>query len=316
MVSRKVNERKAVKKQQAFLRCILVFVFMAMSFVFVFLALRTMLPKQQGQSFEEPETEELPEPEPEEPVIKITPVNFQPVVDGWVESVGGEKGIVIYDLDLDEVVGQYNADAKFETASLYKLFVVYEGYRRVQNGLLDPDEIISWTGHTTRECLDLAIRESYSPCAETLWAIIGHDELNKIVQNDFNIPDVIVSNLEATPTEIMQIMKLFYDHPEITDEELLITMKDSFLNQPITSYDWRQGLPSGFSEKVNVYNKVGWNYNGEYWAVYDDAAILDFTNENRHFIVVAMTSGIRYQQIRDFGTQIEDSFYTQNVLKN
>ena len=92
--------------------------------------------------------------------------------------------------------------------------------------------------------------------------------------------------------------------------------QDSFLNQPTTEYNWRQGLPSGFSEKVDVYNKVGWDWNGKSWNIYNDAAILNFRDEGRQFIVVVMTSGVRYQQIRDFGAQIEKAFYDQNVLKN
>ncbi|MBR3254277.1 hypothetical protein IKF88_00915 [Candidatus Saccharibacteria bacterium] len=317
MVPRKANQRKTIRNRRVFWsKFVLILAVAVMSFVFVFLILKIMRSDNEEQPPVEPEIEVVPEPEPEEPVIEITPINFQPTVDEWVNSIGGRKGVMIYDLDREEVVGKYNADMKFETASLYKLFVVYEGYRRVQNGLLEPNGVINWTGHSALECLDLAIRESYSPCAETLWAIIGRDELDEIVQNDFDITDVIVSNLEATPTEIMQIMKLFYEHPDITNETLIAQIQDSFLNQPTTTYDWRQGLPSGFSENVNVYNKVGWNWNEEYWTIYDDAAILDFVNEDRHFIAVVMTSGVRYQQIRDFGAQIEKAFYDQNVLKN
>lgn len=258
-------------------------------------------------------TEEIPEePEPELPVE----INFQTTVETWVSSVGGDKGIIIYDLDLDKVVGSYNAEEKFQTASIYKLFVVYEGYRRLQSGVWDASEIAGWTRKSILECLDLAIRESNSACAETLWNIIGHDELNEITRTDFEIPTVTVSSLMATPTEIMEIMKRFYEHTEITDETLVARMKDSFLNQPITTYNWRQGLPSGFSERVKVYNKVGWNWNGSYWTIYDDAAILDFVNEERHFIAVVMTSGVSYQQIRQFGSQIEATFYDQYVLKN
>lgn len=258
-------------------------------------------------------TDEKPEVLKPEPPAEI---NFQDAVEAWANSVGGDKGIVIYDLDLDKVVGSYNAESKFQTASIYKLFVVYEGYRRLQSEAWDANEVAGWTRKTILECLDLAIRESNSACAETLWNMIGHDELNEIVQTDFQIPTVTVSSLMATPTEIMEIMKVFYNHTEITDELLLTKMKDSFLNQPVTTYNWRQGLPSGFSERVNVYNKVGWNWNGSYWTIYDDAAILDFVTENRHFIAVVMTSGISYQQIKQFGSQIEETFYDQYVLKN
>ena len=53
------------------------------------------------------------EPEPELPAE----IDFQTTVDNWANAVGGDKGIIIYDLDLDKVAGTYNADTKFQTAS-------------------------------------------------------------------------------------------------------------------------------------------------------------------------------------------------------
>lgn len=238
-------------------------------------------------------------------------INFQPVVDRWVASVGGEKGIVIYDLNTHEVAASYNADKKFATASIYKLFVVYEGYRKLQNGEWSVDSPAGNTGRNILQCLDLAIRESHSPCAESLWAMIGRGNLDAAVQNDFGLPGVEVGSLSATPFEIMKIMRKFYYHDEITDENLISVMEDSFLNQPATTYNWRQGLPSGFSNSVKVYNKVGWNYNGSRWTIYDDAAIVKFTNEDRNFIVVVMTSGTTYQQIRNLASELEQEFNQQ-----
>lgn len=310
MVPRKTQRSKTVKYSLVLIIAILSFTFTVS--LLKFLATERPEAEYATTGVEQDTSEQIAE----EDSRKITPINFQPVVDQWAASTGGRKGVVIYDPEVGEIVGRYNADQKFDTASLYKLFVVYEGYRRVQNGILKLDENAGRTGYTILKCLDLAIRESYSPCAETLWAMIGRDTLNEIVQNDFNIPNMVVSDLEATPTEIMQIMELFYSHPDIKDEILLDKIQDSFLNQPTIEYNWRQGLPSGFSEKVDVYNKVGWDWNGKSWNIYNDAAILNFRDEGRQFIVVVMTSGVRYQQIRDFGAQIEKAFYDQNVLKN
>ena len=53
-----------------------------------------------------------------EPEIIIKKVDFQPIINQWVDTTGGKKGIAIYDLDLDEIVGEYNIDTKFQTASL------------------------------------------------------------------------------------------------------------------------------------------------------------------------------------------------------
>ena len=310
MVSRKTQRSKTVKYP-------LVLIIAILSFTFTISLLRFLATmRHEVENITTEVKQDIGEQIVEEGSQKLTPINFQPIVDQWVASTGGRKGVVIYDPEVGEIVGYYNADQKFDTASLYKLFVVYEGYRQVQNGALKLDENAGRTGYTILKCLDLAIRESYSPCAETLWTMIGRDTLDKVVRNDFNIPGMTVSDLEATPTEIMQIMKLFYSHPDIKDQVLLDKIQDSFLNQPTTEYNWRQGLPSGFSEKVDVYNKVGWDWNSKSWDIYNDAAILNFRDEGRQFIVVVMTSGVRYQQIRDLGVQIEKAFYDQNVLKN
>ena len=140
--------------------------------------------------------------------------------------------------------------------------------------------------------------------------MIGRDKLEKIVADDFGTTNTSVEDLVSTPNDITKIMKRFYDHPDISDEKLIAKMKDSFLNQPITEYNWRQGLPSGFSDAVNVYNKVGWAYNDEekVWDIYNDAAIIEFSVKNRHFVVVVMTNKVPYQQIRKLGTMIEEEF--------
>lgn len=236
-------------------------------------------------------------------------VDFQSAVDEWVANTTGNKSVLIYDLDRNEVVGKYNADEIYNTASLYKLFVVYEGYRRVQSGEWQADEAVGYTGHTILECLDLSIRESNSECAEMLREKIGDEELNEIVKNEFGATNTDVSDLVSNASDIGKMMQIFYEHEDIKDEKLLARMKDSFLNQPETEYNWRQGLPSGF-KKANVYNKVGWDYNpAGYWDVYHDAAIVEFPEDERHFVVVVMTNLVPYQKIKELGAKIELIYY-------
>lgn len=234
-------------------------------------------------------------------------IDFQSVIESWAAEAGGKKSVVIYDLDRDETVGEYNADATYNTASLYKLFVVYEGYRRIENGAWQRTDPAGQTGKTILRCLDLAIRESNSPCAETLWSLIGHATLDEIIVQDFKITDSNISALLSTPTDIAKMMQIFYAHSEIKDEELVATMQDSFLNQPVTTGDWRKGLPSGFPADVKVYNKVGWDWNGKSWNVYHDAAIVEFPEQNRHFVVVVMTSEVKNKKIAELGTLISNT---------
>ena len=244
-------------------------------------------------------------------LVAAQKIDFQNVVDEWANTTGGREGVIIYDLMAGEVAGEYNADEKFATASIYKLFVVYAGYMKVDSGEWGIDDTAGVTGRTIGECLDLAIRESNSECAETLWEMMGRDELDAIVQDEFGLPEVKVESFTATPREVMKMMMKYYQHSEISDEKLVTVMKDSFLKQPATTYDWRQGLPSGFSDKVLVYNKVGWDFNGNSWMIYNDAAIIDFIDSEREFIVVVMTSGVDFKQIRRLGEMIEMKALTE-----
>ena len=305
MVSGKTTKRKTLMIF-GIIGCFLIVAFSVFGILFVV---------NHGWQSDEPPVPDEPdapvepvEPKPEPEPVKPDLIDFQPVVDEWASSVSGNRSVIVYDLERDEMVGSYNTEEDYNTASLYKLFVVYEGYRRLQNGEWHADDAAGATGNTIIECLDLAIRESYSPCAETLWNYIGHVELDNIITNDFGITNSDISHLVSNPNDILRIMKLFYAHPDIADETLIARMKDSFLNQPPTTYNWRQGLPSGFSDSVNVYNKVGWDYNpdGGYWNIYHDAAIVEFPKANRHFVVIVMTNRVPFQKIRDFGSMIEE----------
>lgn len=312
MVSKKTSKRKAIKKKKKnrsifwIIFAVIMVGLLCAGFYVAYDYWQNHLPEP-SEPESEPEPVEEPEPEPQ---IEYKKIDFQPVVNSWVTRQSGNKSVLIYDLERNEIVGAYNMNSTYDTASLYKLFGVYEGYRRVQNGEWSLDEPVGSTGYTVQKCLDLAIRESHSVCAESIIAKLGGGRaLNSIIANNYGINNTDVVNLTSTPEDIMKIMQKFYTHEEITDESLIALMKDSFLNQPATTYDWRQGLPSGF-KNANVYNKVGWDYNADkrYWNIYHDAAIVEFPEQNRHYIVVVMTNRVPFEQIRKLGTDIENRF--------
>lgn len=310
MVSRQARERKAIMALCIVLSALFVVFIINVVAVTVMMREREATKNSTSVEFSEDYSEYEDFGEYEDDIVLPSRIDFQRTVDEFVSSTGGAKGVIIYDLDLGEVVGEYQADEVFSTASLYKLFVVYEGYRRVSSGTWDGGMVADYKGRTITECLDAAIRSSDSVCAEALWDRIGHAEIVRIIREDFGI-SIGDSILKATPRQITTMMKLFYEMGVSSETE---QMWDSFLNQPTTEYNWRQGLPSGFTDAAKVYNKVGWSWvsdedgkNG-YWEIYDDAAIVEFPEEGRHFIVVVMTSRVRYQAIRDFGASLEAKF--------
>lgn len=311
MVHRKINKRKALKKRRSIIYSRVIFFMLFLIFLVTYIIIISF--STSLNTINEGVNTDGANTGPDNVVLEqVKKIDFQPTVDEWIKSTGGKKSVLIYDLDRDEQSAAYDVDKIHNTASLYKLFVVYEGYRRVQNGDWVGSKKAGKTGYTILKCLDLAIRESNSPCAEALWEMMGADNLDNIISSDFDIYNSDISVLTSTVSDIGKIMKLFYYHPDIKDGNLVNNMKDSFLNQPITEYDWRQGLPSGFSNRAKVYNKVGWEHNAEnnYWNIYNDAAIVEFPEQNRHFIVVVMTSRVSNEQIGELGKMIEEKFFS------
>ncbi len=244
--------------------------------------------------------EVTPEPE-EDPKPEF--IDLQPTVDQWAASIGSNAGVYIYDLDNDKVAASYNHESIFFTASVYKLFFVYEAYLRINQGLDDPNEYFA-DGKTRIECLDLIIRESYNPCADPLRnELMG--EIGDIIANKFKIENTSNGALNASAKAVADMLKIYYKHEDLS-EELWGKIADSMLNQPTTTYNWRQGLPSGFSE-AKVYNKVGWSYNTEenHWSTYNDAAIVEFTNLKRHYIIVVLTRNTSHKKLIKLGQLIE-----------
>ena len=67
-------------------------------------------------------------------------------------------------------------------------------------------------------------------------------------------------------------------------------------------------MPKGFTRGTNVYNKVGWDHNGAYWTIYNDVAILEFPEYNRHFAVAVMTENLSStERIIALGDALEEA---------
>lgn len=280
----------------------------ALSFAACFAISALVTPNEDSQSaYPDAETTPVEAPKPEF-------VDLQPTLDEWVSVTPGTKGVIIYDLDNDRVAAQYQPNSTFATASLYKLFPVYVGYTAVEKGDLNPSTQLA-NGHTVAQCLDLAIRESNSTCAELLIKTIGTNQIQQAAE-EWGTKNTDIANLQSTPEDILKVLQKYYQHPELSTETYAKIL-DSMLDQPPTSSDmcdgycdWRQGLPSGFSTQSKVYNKVGWDYNPDgYWNLYHDAALVEIPSNladvPHHYAIVVMTNKINPTKIAALGAEIE-----------
>ena len=254
--------------------------------------------------------------QPSTPDDSITPDNsdqsdapslldLQPVVDQWVAETRTNSridlGVMIYDLDHQATVGSYQPDAIFNAASIYKLFYVYDGYREIAAGRADADAYFTTTAKgdlTLGVCLDLMIRESYNGCADLMYSDPERTARVETLIADLDLAHTSAAGLYSSARDLIRLLQLYWEHPDLTADQWLV-IQDSMLNQPATPSvynpnsldDWRQGLPAGFTT-ATVYDKVGWAWNGSYWSVYNDAAIVVFPEQNRHYLIVVLTEGL------------------------
>lgn len=307
----RTGRKKKNKKLQTFLDVMVVL--LVAGATYAMFKLTNVAPENQEVNNPSVVADEPTDEEPEEEEYKI---DLQPVVDAWLsESLSGvDVGLQIVDLDYNRVIASVQPEKSFQTASEYKLWVVYEGYRRVEIGEWDANEAV-YGGYTVEQCLDRAIRESHSGCAETLWSKIGRDNLEYIIKNTYGLENSTAAGLSSTAADMAEMMRYYYTHKDLS-AETWAKIQDSMLNQPNSdpanlcggSCNWRQGLPKGFTRGTKVYNKVGWAWNGAYWLVYDDVAILEFPDYNRHFAIAVMTAGLSSADyIATLGNEIEEA---------
>lgn len=233
-------------------------------------------------------------------------IDLQPVIDEWIDSLDNsqiEVGLVIYDLDNNQIAASHQPDKVFNIASIYKLFYVYSGYRLVDSNFIDGDEYFVTTSdyragdYTFSECLDLAIRESYNGCADPMRANTALSQYADALITELELNNTTDLGLYSTASDLTKLLIHVWQHSDLSDQSWQ-KLADSMLYQPPTTidpetvYDWRQGLPSGFSNQVTVYDKVGWAWDGEKWNTYADAAILEFPTKNRHYTAVVLTTGL------------------------
>lgn len=241
-----------------------------------------------------------------ETVAEPTPafLDLQPVIDDWVATLSSnvDVGLLLYDLDHDRHAALYNPDEIFNVASIYKLFFVYDGYTQIDANLENADDPFV-SDYTLSECLDLMVRESYNGCADPMRADrVRYQRVETLISN-LGLTNTSSAGLYSTARDLTELLKLYSTHPDLSADSWA-KLADSMLNQPATTYNWRQALPAGF-QTAAVYAKVGWNYTGSYWSVYAEAALLDFPD--RHYTLVVLTSGLpTYTPLTDLGRQLEN----------
>lgn len=218
--------------------------------------------------------------------------SLQPTIDEWVKSTSGTVSVHITDAD-GKVLATHNAEKTYFTASIYKLYVAYAGYQKIDDGTYSLSNPYL-SGYTRGECLDAMIRDSNSPCGEKMWAELGKTKLTEQMKS-YGLKATSLTGLETTAEDAAVILANI-----ASSKDLKPASQKAYLDSMKTQdAKYRRGLPSGF-KKVTVYNKVGWNLTQEW----HDTAIIE-TKDGQKVIVSVFTNGAGFRSVAALGTQIE-----------
>lgn len=248
---------------------------------------------QAGEQLQQVEqTGQAKEEEQEKPPL----VNLQPVVDEWLAKQTAEYSIVVYDPANKQIIASNKPDEKYFAASLYKLFVAYLALVDFQNGTQNPDEEL-WGGYTRKECVDLMIRESHSPCGEAMMADMGQEALRERV-SQMGIENTIFAGITTTARDSALILQYIVEGRDLNAENIAF-LRDAMRVQP---EKYRRGLPQGAPEAIWD-TKVGWNqeYN------YHDVGIMTLPNGREYVVAILSYGNGSPAPIADFAATIYDA---------
>ncbi len=218
--------------------------------------------------------------------------DLQTVVADWVGSHTGAYSVVIMD-ETGDVVAEHNPDESMFAASIYKLYVAYVGYQKIDDGTHDPNEVY-WGEWSRRTCLDEMIRSSHSPCAEKLWAELGKNDLTEIMR-EYGLQNTSMTGLTTTARDAAIILSRLDQNLELSPASKS-AMMDSLLGQM-----YRNALPAGFAHS-KVYNKVGFRELVEY----HDVAIVEFPSGKR-LVISVLTKNVGVKNIAGLAEAIEQA---------
>jgi len=243
-------------------------------------------PQQAAQETGQNSDPFIQEPQPE-PLPSL-----QPVIDEWAGATSGTASVYITDAKGNELAS-LNPDQQYFTASIYKLYVAYVGYQKIDNGTHKLSEPYL-NGKTRGQCLDAMIRDSDSPCGEKMMAEFGQQALTTAM-NDLGLKNTSLVGLTTSAKDAAIILQKIQNKKALSEQS-----KSSFLDSMKTQDSrYRRGLPSGFSE-FTVFNKVGWNLTKEW----HDTAIVQLP-EDRVVVVSVLTENVGFRNIASLGANIE-----------
>ena len=228
--------------------------------------------------------------------VAATPkiVDLQPILDAWVKQNPRQQwGISVKSLSGAEFQAQVNADKRFRSASIYKLFVLQPLFNRYSLAQQQSTSVtVNKTTRSIAACVDLMLRVSDNPCGEAVAGKLGWTKVTRELKaagytnTDFSKGDSPITSANDTALFLERL------NGSMLDEQSKATIMKSLLQQK-----WNKGIPAGCSS-CTVANKTG-----NLGSVNNDAAIIQYNGGS--YVLTIMSEGGSSKQIAELTKQIQ-----------
>jgi len=214
---------------------------------------------------------------------------LQALINYWAQSDGGQWGITMRDFS-GTIAASYNGNRQFTSASVYKIYVAYVVYTKVDNGEFGMETPTS-NGNSVSGCLELMIVRSDNSCGAALGNKIGWGASNSIVHaKGFGSTSINQGNQLTTANDAANYLTALQNGGLVSVDNRQALL--SKLGRQI----WRYGIPAG-SPGMHVANKLGTvgNYNHDIAIVYHPKGA---------YVLSVFTYGSSHARIRELARQV------------
>lgn len=221
--------------------------------------------------------------------INLTPAiaaqksqDLQGIVEQWRKDYPNPKyGVAVQELGGNYSSAELNVDYQFNSASLYKLFLIQYLYHLQQESKIKLESPSTLKGYTYNDCIGLMITISNNDCGLTLGSKVGWANLNKFISNQG------YSQTSTNPTVITSAHDIALFLAKLYENNLLSNRSDnalvlSYMKQQSVKYAIPEGLPPG----VEVADKIGSSS-----TLWHDAAIVYGPKSTYILVVLSENSG-------------------------
>lgn len=220
---------------------------------------------------------------------------LQKIIQQWAANKPGEYGVMVREVNGNKRTAAYRPDEQMISASTYKLFLSYAVLKHVDKGIFELDSEVR-PGLTITECIEQLLEVSTDECAWEMGDMIGWGNLDRFLyQQGFTGTQLnnydrngnfTTADKQSTARDEAEVAYRLATGTFLNNEYsdmLLSIMKKQI---------WRERIPAGVPENVEVANKPGWIYRMQ-----NDTAIV--YGEKSTYVLVIMSDGSSKQNLAE-----------------